>query len=201
MQAIKLVFMLLLAGNTVPLPADDHPGFGAHEHGVGTLDIAREGAVLHIQLTSAAVNIVGFERVPETEADHEALEKALALLEDGADLFAFPDAAGCRLVDADVETPLHEHGDGEEDHRAVDPAHQASVNHRAPADAQGIEEEPHTNITATWRFSCAHSERLDRIGVQLFDTFPMTQRLRVQFVTAEHQSAADLSASQSILRF
>jgi hypothetical protein len=205
MDAFKPIFLLLLAGSTLPLLADEHRQYGAHEHGVGELDIAQEGAALQIELDSPAVNIVGFEHTPKTEVDHETLEKALARLEDGAGLFRFPDAAGCRLVDADIATPLQDDEDGEDEHHAGDPARQEArehaEEHHAHEHSHGHEDETHADINATWRFSCAHPEALDRVGVQLFDAFPMTERLRVQFITGKHQGVAELTAGQPVLRF
>ena len=37
--------------------------------------------------------------------------------------------------------------------------------------------------------------------LRLFEAFPMTERLAVQFITGKQQGAAELSASQSVLRF
>ena len=62
-------------------------------------------------------------------------------------------------------------------------------------------EDTHADITAVYRFTCAHPEALDRVEVRLFDHFPMTERLQVQYITEEHQGAAGLTASQSVVRF
>ena len=171
----------------------EHRQHGAHEHGVGTLNIAWEGKEVHIELDSPAGNIVGFEHVPKTEADLDTLKNALARLRNGTRLFLFPDAARCDLVDADVDTPLKEHQNGEEAHHTEeDHAHEDSHEHQG---------ETHADITATWHFSCAHPEALERVSVQLFEVFPMTKRLLVQFITGKRQGAAELSASQPDLRF
>ena len=100
MQVLKPLFVLLLAGGT-PIPlADERRQLGGHEHGIGKLDIAQEGAELYIELESPAVNITGFEPIPKTNEDHDTLEKALVRLKNGAGLFTLPEAAGCRLVGA-----------------------------------------------------------------------------------------------------
>jgi hypothetical protein len=170
----------------------EHRQHGAHEHGVGTMNIAREGKEVHIELDSPAANIVGFEHAPKTEADLDTLEDALARLRNGTRLFLFPDAAGCDLVDADVDTPLKEHENGEEAYHTEE--------HHAHEDSHEHQGERHADITATWHFSCAHPEVLERVSVQLFEAFPMTERLLVQFITGKRQGAAELSASQPDLR-
>ncbi len=171
----------------------EHRQHGTHEHGVGTINIAREGKEVHIELDSPAANIVGFEHAPKTEADLDTLEDALARLKNGTRLFQFPDAAGCDLVDADVDTPLKEHEHGEEVHHTEeDHAHDDSHDHK---------DETHADVTAIWHFSCAHPEALERVSVKLFEVFPRTERLLVQFITGKRQGAAELSASQPDLRF
>lgn len=211
MQVFKPLCLLLLAGCAPTLAADEHRQHGAHEHGTGKLDIAQEGVALHIALDSPAVNIVGFEHAPKSQEDHETLETALAGLKNGAGLFALPKAAACRLVDADAQTPLADHEQGqthhdEHEHRAEhepDARHEEDVEHEGDHEHEGGHEhnETHADITATWHFDCAHPEALDQVGVRLFEAFPNTKRLQVQYVTGKHQGAAELSASQPIVRF
>ncbi len=211
MQVFNPLLMLLLAGSTPLLLADEHRQHGAHEHGAGMLDIAQEGDALHIELDSPAVNIVGFEHAPSNKEDHETLERALARLRGGAKLFALTEAAGCRLVDADVQTPLADHEEGELD--SAEQKHHAELEHHAGHEVDAERErrheheesqeheETHADITAVYRFTCAHPEALDGVGVQLFNHFPMTERLRVQYITEEHQGAVELTASQPVVRF
>ena len=183
----------------------EHRQHGAHEHGVGKINIAQEGKEIHIELDSPAANIVGFEHIPKTELDRDSLTKALALLKNGTRLFLFPDAAECNLVDTDVATPLKEHENGEEAHHAEDALQQDEREHTEGPHVheEGYEHqgETHADITATWRFSCTHPEALDQVRVQLFEAFPMTERLQVQFITGKRQGAAELNASQPTLRF
>ncbi len=93
MRVCKPLLVLLSAGSTPLLLADEHHQHGAHEHGVGILDVAQQGAALHIELENPAVNIVGFEHAPKNKEDHETIERALARLRDGAGLFALTEAA------------------------------------------------------------------------------------------------------------
>lgn len=204
MQALKPLLLLLLAGTALPLPAGEHRQHGAHEHSIGKLNIAQEGNEIHIEIDSPAANIVGFEHVPGTGVDHDSLEKALNRLKDGASLFLPPQAAGCSLVDSHIDTPLSDRGGGEEKHRAEHAHHTDEPSHRnneKHAEAPHTHEKGHADITATWRFSCTHPEALDQLGVRVFEAFPGTERLQVQFIIGTHQGAAELSASQPTLRF
>jgi hypothetical protein len=175
----------------------EHRQHGVHKHGVGKINIAQEDKEIYIELESPAANIVGFEHAPDSEADHEALEKALTQLKNGTDLFLLPDAAGCRLVNADITTPLQDHAD--------DSSHREDGKHageqHAHEDSHEHEGETHSDITATWQFSCAQPEKLDQIMVILFEVFPKTEHLQVQYITGKQQGATKLSATQPVLRF
>lgn len=215
MHVFKSFCQLLLAGTMLPALAEEHRQHGAHEHGVGILNIAQEGTGLQIELDSPAVNIVGFEHAPNGEEEHEALDSELVRLRDGAALFILPVEAGCRLVSVDVKTPLAGHEGGEahsvdahdDEHQA---AHHEKGEHRDGHDHAGKEgeheeghehEAAHADIDAAWRFICEHPDMLDGISVRLFDVFPRTQRLQVQYITEKQQGAASLDASQPELRF
>lgn len=214
MHVFKSFSLLLLVGTVLPALADEHRQHGAHEHGVGVLNIAQEGTGLHIELDSPAVNIVGFEHAPNSEQDHKALESALERLRDGTALFVLPGEAGCRLVNADATTPLTGSEEGEA--RPVDThddqhhkAHHEEGEHHDGYEhggeegdhEEGHKHEEHADVDAAWHFTCEQPDRLDRIGVRLFDVFPSTQRLQVQYITKKQQGAASLNASQPEVRF
>jgi hypothetical protein len=178
-------FAAALLAAVLPLAAHEaggHRQLDAHVHGEALLDLAVEGPEVLIALTSPAANLVGFEHAPASEAERRRLSEALATLEQGEDLFRLTPAAECRLEEAVVETPLaggegHDHGHGHGNAEA------------------------HADVDATYRFTCARPDRLEGVEVGLFDTFPATARLRVQYVTEQGQSGADLTPSNASLRF
>ena len=202
MYVFKSFCLLLLAGTVLPALADEHRHHGAHEHGVGILNIAQEGPGLQIELDSPAVNIVGFEHAPNSEEEHKALESALARLRDGTALFALPGNAGCRQVSAEANTPLADHEDSETHHE--EGKHHDGHDHEGKEGEyeEGHEHEAaHADIDAAWHFTCEHPDMLDGISVRLFNIFPRTQRLQVQYITEKQQGAASLDASQPEVRF
>ncbi len=197
--------------------AQEHRQHGTHEHGIGKLNLAQDGKEIHLELESPAANIVGFEHTPSTEADHEALQKAIATLKDCDRLFRFSRDAACRLADAHVETPLiddggeahkhEEHGLHAAEHEPREEQHQhPGEQHRSEgqhAQAEGHEDraETHADITAAYHFTCARPENLKQLDVRLFRAFPGTKRLEVQFITGSRQGAAELTASSPVLTF
>lgn len=169
--ALALVLPIACAGEA------GHRSHGAHAHGLARLDLAVEGGLVLIGLESPAANIVGFEYAPANLEERAILEGAIASLKDGARLFRLPQGAMCHLVEAVVETPLTGQAEG-----------------KAGAEA-------HIDIDAEYRFECAEPDRLFQIELGLFDVFPATLSLQVQFVGPKGQGAAELTAASPMLRF
>ena len=176
---------MCLAVATQTVNAHEHREHGAHVHGIGQLNVVLDGSTLEIELDSPAMNLVGFEHAPRSKAEHEQRDIAIARLREAGLLFVLPAPAACRLESVEVAEEgaghegeaehHHEHGDGAEQH--------------------------HSDINAHYRFHCAEPARLDGIDVRLFELFPATHELEVQYIAPNGQGAAELTADEHRLRF
>lgn len=164
---------------------------GAHVHGIGRLNIVLERNAVHIELDSPAANIVGFEHAAQTDADRAVLERALQTLRDGDRLFLFSPAAACQQVRVAVQSSMlesaHAHGE-KHDH-----------DHADKGGAGGSHD--HADIRAEYQFECRDGGKVEQVVVELFEAFPATERLEVQYVIGSRQGAARLTAAQHLLRF
>lgn len=70
---------------------------GAHVHGEAEASVIVEGSDLTISLFGANYSFLGFERSPQTDAEHVALADTVELLSDPDNLFELNSAAGCVL--------------------------------------------------------------------------------------------------------
>lgn len=166
--------------------ADQHHRHGAHVHGVGRLGVAIAGPEVHLELLTPAGDLVGFEHPPVSESEHAALASAVARLKDGARLFRLAPAAGCRLREVVLESPL---------------LGVAETSTRTGADPDTDRSTVHADLHAGYRFDCAAPGALSRIEVGLFESFPALQRLEVQLVTDRSQTSATLTAVRPVLEF
>lgn len=80
-----------------------HEQHAAHEHGVAALAIAVGDAGVEMVLESPAVNVLGFEHSPKTDAEKQKLAEAKKKLEAGTELFALNNDAGCELKDTSID--------------------------------------------------------------------------------------------------
>ena len=185
-------FRVLFASVALALPlsalADDHQhSLGAHVHGLGTLNIALENQRLELQLTSPAMNIVGFEYQPTTAADLQSVKAAQSNLNHAAELFVLSPAAQCRLTSVSIDNPLLTESDTHEHEHESQPAAQ-------------IAEHQHSDISAHYQYHCAKPARLNSIDLTgLFKQFSQTEKIQVQLIAGDHQQGAELSAQNTLL--
>lgn len=163
---------------------DHHDSLGAHEHGAAELDAALDGSMLEIELRSPAMNLVGFEHAPSSDADKRKIADARERLEQPYALFGLPAAAGCKLAETELESPLfegeahdHDHGD-EHEH-------------------DGDHESQHSEIHAHYHFDCATPQAIQALDLQaLFKAFPGTKKIQAQLIGPNGQRGAQLDADQ-----
>jgi hypothetical protein len=158
-----------------------HDSLDAHEHGAAELDVALDSSTLEIELRSPAMNLVGFEHAPSSEADNRKIADARKQLEQPDTLFMLSAAAGCVLAETELESPLFEYG------------------------AHGHEEDhdyDHSEIHARYRFDCATPQALTGVDLQgLFKAFPGTEEIQAQLIGPNGQRGAQLSAGQPRAEF
>ena len=170
---------------------DEQRQHGAHVHGIGTLNIVLEGTEVHVELDSPAANIVGFEHQPRSAEDRAALERAVTTLRDGDRLFLFSRDAGCRQEKATVESDMLKAADKEHHHH----------DHDHGAKNKEHDDQGHADIRVEYQFECSRPDRVEQLVVELFEAFPGTERLDVQYVIGSRQGAAELTAARHLLRF
>jgi hypothetical protein len=173
----------------------EHRQLGAHEHGVGQLNVALEDASLYIELVSPAMNIVGFEHAPNNPEQEQAVQQAKETLEDGNQVFSLPSEAQCELAATELETDM---GGAEDTH-----SHEAEqeAHHEAEAHAHESEhdEEVHSEFHVNYEFRCANPASLTHMDVQLFSLFPTTEELQVQTITGKGQTSGKLNPASTRL--
>jgi hypothetical protein len=171
----------------------EHGSLGAHEHGVGRLNAALDGQTLELELEleSPAMNLVGFEHIATSDADKAKVAAARAQLEKPLALFSLPAAAGCKVVSQELESPLFGDKPDADDHDEDE------------ADKDGHEHHhDHSEIHAHYQFNCATPGALKTLDLaNVFKTFPATQKIQVQLISASGQQGTEVTAKAASLKF
>ncbi|CAM3345801.1 zinc-binding protein [Pseudomonas floridensis] len=166
----------------------EHGSLGAHEHGVGRLDVVLEGKTLEFEFDSPAMNIVGFEHEATTAEDKAKVAKARELLLKPNALFSIADAANCSATSVKLESPLF--GDKDEDDHG-DAKKEGDADHHE-----------HSEIHGHYKFVCDAPAILKKLDLsQIFKTFPDTKKLQVQLISPSGQSGAEVIAANPTLKF
>jgi Protein of unknown function (DUF2796) len=169
----------------------EHGSLGAHEHGVGRLNAALDGQTLELELESPAMNLVGFEHAATSDADKAKVAAARAQLEKPLALFSLPAAAGCKVASQELESPLFGDKPDADDHDEDE------------ADKDGHEHHhEHSEIHGHYQFTCTAPGALKTLDLtNLFKTFPATQKIQVQLISASGQQGTEVTAKAASLKF
>lgn len=182
----------------------------AHEHGVGTLDIAVDGTTVVMAFEAPGADIVGFEYAAESEEDRAAVNAAIATLSRPLDLFVLPAAAGCSVTSASAELETeashddheetHEHAE-EKEHEDHDHDHAEKAEHADHDKEHASHDEGagHTEFHAEYTLNCAEPAELTEIEFTYFAAFENARELEVQIATAAGAQAFEVVRDAPLL--
>ena len=97
-----------------PTPAPS----AAHQHGVARLKVMVQGQRLAFEFDSAAIDVIGFERAPQSDAEQRKVSYARGQLQQAPRLFITSPGANCRLVSVKVDEPTWDDAGEHQDYRA-----------------------------------------------------------------------------------
>lgn len=84
---------------------EESAGLGKHVHGAVTFNVVLEGDLLSIEIDAPAINVLGFEKSPRSEAERQAVAETNAWLASGRQVAGVPRKADCRLDTAEFDAP------------------------------------------------------------------------------------------------
>ncbi|ASA56137.1 zinc uptake protein ZrgA [Vibrio gazogenes] len=226
---LKTHNLALLAGLITAVSAQAEEGFRQHEahvHGVVEMNVAQDADALLVEITAPGMDVVGFEHPPQTTQEHQALDQAMALLEQADDLITINSAAGCTLEHSNVRQTSHHHdhehehehhdhdhdadhhhddGHDHEHHDHDEGAHESGHHHDHDEDAEhhhdhdGDEHEHgmHTAFSIQYTYTCRDSGKLDHLSTQWFSHFPRSHEIHTNVFTDRQQTAIKLNPDQT----
>jgi Protein of unknown function (DUF2796) len=165
-------FLSCIAANAA-VHAEPHPEefeqHAAHEHGKVMINVALEEKQLVIELDAPAVNVVGFEHEPRTDAERTAVRTVSDVLKSGKGLFGLPKDALCLFQGSDIKAPKWEHSP--EEHDAHD------------------EHEHHADYEARFTYRCEAPRSLTWLEPWLLDKLLNVVEARVNIATGTGQQS------------
>jgi hypothetical protein len=212
-----LAFAIMLAAASSRTQAGEQRHHDAHVHGIAHLNAAVEGTSLHLEFTSPAANIVGFEHQPRTPEQKDGVRNAIEKLEDGSKLFILSPEAQCRLSKSSVKTDIEHDAEHEKEHEhKKDAHHEKEHEHEHEKDAHHGKDEDkghkhheesedeharHSEFHSEYRFVCKNPGKLSQMDVMLIQAFPGIEHIEVQLLTETKQTAQELTAQSHRIKF
>ncbi|MFT5632132.1 MAG: hypothetical protein ACI9HB_003320 [Gammaproteobacteria bacterium] len=192
---MKQTFSLIALIAAFPAFAEDTRELDAHEHGVGTLNIATDGTTVGMAFEAPGADIVGFEYAAESDTDLAAIDSAVATLGAPLDLFVMPDAAGCTLVEAQAGLE----GENEDEEHHDDHANEGHDDHTDEDQVEHADEAGHTEFHAEYTLNCDDPDALTEITFAYFEAFPNAQEVEVQMITGSSAHAFEVTRDAPVL--
>lgn len=194
-RIFSIVSLVMVFTGLVPSVYAENNGtrLDAHVHGLSELTIALEGESLDLQLTSPAMNIVGFEYKAASKKDIEAVKTAESILSQPEVLFLLSDK-DCKPINIDVDISGLIEEDNHEQHD-----HKENDDHKDHHDHD--KHKSHAEIVANYSYSCNDSSKLSSIKVSLFESFPGIETINAMWVMPSKQGSVRLSAKNSTIEF
>ena len=164
----------------------------SHVHGNAELNVVLMGQQLQVEFVSPAINLLGFERPPNTDEETATLNNTIEQLQRGGWLIeAFPTT--CQLSTEEFEAPVYdEHESSEHDHEHEssehDHEHESSEHHA----------EAHSNFRVTYLYDCDSAPR-KQLKMLAFDHYSGIETLTVQWIADQKQGYARLNKDNPVL--
>ena len=191
----------------LPAFAEDTRQLDAHEHGVGTLNIAFDGADVMMEFHAPGADIVGFEYAASSDSDLAAVESAIAMLKKPLDLFVLSPDAECMVASATAELEGDDdHNHGEEEHTGHDHDHSADKDEEHDHKDEHAHDEDghadktgHTEFHAEYTLTCSVPDALDEITFAYFETFTNAKEVEVQLISSTGAQAFEVPRASPVL--
>ncbi len=164
----------------------------SHVHGNAELNVVLMGQQLQVEFVSPAINLLGFERPPNTDEETATLNNTIEQLQRGGWLIeAFPTT--CQLSTEEFEAPVYdEHESSEHDHE-----HESSE-HDHEHETSEHNAEAHSNFRVTYLYDCESAPR-KQLKMLAFDHYSGIETLTVQWIADQKQGYARLNRDNPVL--
>jgi Protein of unknown function (DUF2796) len=155
---------------------------GAHLHGKVVVNLALEGSVLALELDAPAINVIGFEHAPRTDAQKREVAAVDRWLASGVGVLGVPAAAGCVRRQVEYAPPTL----GEDAHD-----HEHEHEHDAAAKGAGA---THADYRARFTYACSSPAALSWADLWLVRRLKNVAEIELNLVTPQAQSQRTLGA-------
>ena len=171
----------------------------AHVHGIAKMQMVIAGKDVLIEVASPLFNVVGFEHKPNSAQQKKAFKQQVSAILKG-DLITLNAKAQCRIEPSDIDHPFADsHAHNEHEHKN-EHKHQSNHAHKHEDNHAGDYKQTHNNMRFEYQLHCENPQNLNDVNTQaLFTAWPNLQKLNVEWIYNNRQSAKTLTPEQPLL--
>ena len=189
---IHITALLLVVTTVTWAQQSSHRQHDAHVHGHAAVNIAVSGKDLQLELSSPAMNLLGFGHRAESAQDKKILHDTVAFLRQTGLWIGLDRTTGCQLAHFDIKSEQLD-VDEHEKH-----GHHESLEKH---EEHKFSESQHSDFEVMAEFDCQNGKAINRIDLSgLFNRFAGFDEIEVQWITDQSQSATELNHRQPIIQ-
>jgi hypothetical protein len=143
------------------------PVFAQHSHGKGSLQLSLTGDVLQGQWTMPMEALLGFEHLPKTSAQTDAMHQLQKSLQNASYFIELPADAKCQALEAKAESDMF----------------------------QGIKGKGHSDLNYLFKFRCANPQALSKFSFPFFKSHIRSKQLKLEWVSQGSQKSVTVRSS------
>jgi hypothetical protein len=137
------------------------PSFAQHSHGKGALQLSLNGDVLQGQWTMPMEALLGFEHLPKTAAQTDAMNQLQRSLQNASYFIELPVEAKCQQLEVKAESDMF----------------------------QGIKGKGHSDLNYAFKFKCVNPQALTKFVFPFFKSHIRSNQLKLEWVSLGAQKA------------
>lgn len=191
MRIVLPSLLVLVAGTGTAQLERQHD---SHEHGRADLQLAYADGQLEVTFRATGSDIVGFEHAPRDELQRSGIRSALKTLEDAAVWLAFEPAGACVFSDARARAL----GFKAEDANGITTGTDDNNHDHHDDHDHDIGHDGHGEFQVTLKAGCGATPT--SVNVDLAGHFSQLARIRVDFLTEDHQGRTELHGGRGVVR-
>jgi hypothetical protein len=161
-HALKLFFAILLSLLLA------FPSFAQHSHGKGALQLSLNGDVLQGQWTMPMEALLGFEHLPKTAAQTDAMNQLQRSLQNASYFIELPVEAKCQQLEVKAESDMF----------------------------QGIKVKGHSDLNYAFKFKCVKPQALTKFVFPFFKSHIRSNQLKLEWVSLGAQKATTVRSGK-----
>ena len=144
------------------------PSFAQHSHGKGALQLSLNGDVLQGQWTMPMEALLGFEHLPKTTAQTDAMNQLQRSLQNASYFIELPVEAKCQQLEVKAESDMF----------------------------QGIKGKGHSDLNYAFKFKCVNPQALTKFGFPFFKSHIRSNQLKLEWVSLGAQKATTVRSGK-----